>query len=501
MSIRKRTMLMFALLVVTVALSGGCGRDQDDKIDFGKVRDSVYKNDYFGMSVELPPDWSVLDLETRHELLDQGTEMVAGEDRGLKSALKASKMRTVSLFTVLRHPLGTPVLHNQHIQCWAERVDHLPGIQSGKDYLFHTKRVAEMGHLTISFPGDMFVESIGGREFDAMQSEISLPGMTIVSNYYTTIMKGYALSFYISFSTEEEESSLTEILDTVSFEKSTTNGGGLSRRVGEFGEADQNTGLRQGNREDIELLFGILAVVLTATALIAVVVALIGVFKPPLLSKKPVLIFLYLVAVLVMFILGGAAIDINFSRGYYIIQAYGSMGSLLAFLFGLLILIVTCRRKKNQMDLSRPVGLFKRFTAFFIDFLLYLVIIAPPLVFLALTLEGIRTGEFSWFFSRHYPVYTDIIVGIAIVLALIAFFILFALPVSRKQQSLGQYFMGFGIVRKEGSLSLFKACLRFLMMYLTVALFFISGPMALLRKDKRMWGDLVFDTYPSKTKN
>ena len=50
-----------------------------------------------------------------------------------------------------------------------------------------------------------------------MSVELNMPGMTVTQEYYTTIMKGYALSFIISFTNDEERSTLINILQTLTF--------------------------------------------------------------------------------------------------------------------------------------------------------------------------------------------------------------------------------------------------------------------------------------------
>jgi hypothetical protein len=40
---------------------------------------------------------------------------------------------------------------------------------------------------------------------------------TVKQKYYAAILKGYALCFIVSFTTDEEESSLQKILDTATF--------------------------------------------------------------------------------------------------------------------------------------------------------------------------------------------------------------------------------------------------------------------------------------------
>jgi len=204
-------------LLATIAFSSGCGRKAVDEIDFGTVNNSIYQNAYFGLSVSFPPEWSVQDQETHKKLMELGAKIVASDDKNFNALVKASEMTTVNLFAVYKHPVGAPVQFNPSIMCLAERVHHLPGIKKGKDYLFHTKKMLESSQLQVSYPREMSSESLGGQQFDVMRIEISMSGIKIRQTQYAAIIKGYALLFIASFTNEEEESSLVEILKTVAF--------------------------------------------------------------------------------------------------------------------------------------------------------------------------------------------------------------------------------------------------------------------------------------------
>ncbi len=214
----NRTQLILIFLVTIIGLSSGCRRDAAQEIDFGTVTNGLYQNKYFGLTVALPPDWSIQDLESRLEMMEIGGDIVIGDDQNLRAAVDASKLTTVSLFTAFKHALGSPVLYNPNIVCVAERVRHMPGIREGRDYLFHTRKFLESSQVQVSFPHEITTASMGGQSFDVMQTEMPLGGMTIHQKYYSTIMDGYALNFIISFTTKEEELALRNILDSIEFQ-------------------------------------------------------------------------------------------------------------------------------------------------------------------------------------------------------------------------------------------------------------------------------------------
>lgn len=211
----SRTRLMYILLASSVALLAGCEKKASDEIDFGGIKNSVYQNKYFGLAVKLPSEWSVLDQEAQQLLVEMGGKMAAGTDKNLKAVIKASEMQTVYLFTAFKHPLGAPVTFNPSIICLAERVRQMPGIKRGKDYLFHARKLLESGQIEYSFPSEISTESVGGQDFDVMHAEMLMRGKAVRQDYYAKIMKGYALAFIVSFTTDEEKSSLQDILRSV----------------------------------------------------------------------------------------------------------------------------------------------------------------------------------------------------------------------------------------------------------------------------------------------
>jgi hypothetical protein len=215
----SRTAPLCASLVIAALalLTTGCRRKASDEMDFGTVKNSVYHNNYLGLSMTLPSGWSVQDQKSQQRLINAGGALVAGDDKTLKSLLKASDLQNVNLFAVFKYPLGSPVTLNPSIMGVAERVRQLPGIQQGRDYLFHAKKLLEAGQLQISFPKEIYAERLGGVDFDIMEMEVSILGSTVKERYYATVRKGYALSLVVVYE-EGDEALQRKALDSIRFE-------------------------------------------------------------------------------------------------------------------------------------------------------------------------------------------------------------------------------------------------------------------------------------------
>ena len=207
-----------ARLILVLALLAGCEKKASEEIDFGTVTDSVYHNNYFGLNVPFPKDWSVQDQSEQQRLAKIGGKLISGDDKTLQAEMKMGELRTVNLFAVFQHPPGSPVDFNPSVLSVAENVRHAPGVKTGKDYHFHAKKVLEAGALDISFPRDIYTEKVGGVDFDVMEAQIHARGIVVKQKYYATIMKGYALCLVTSFVSDEQDASLKKILSGVTFD-------------------------------------------------------------------------------------------------------------------------------------------------------------------------------------------------------------------------------------------------------------------------------------------
>lgn len=209
---------LLLLPVISLALGlCGCQRQTADEIDFGGITNSVYQNTYFGMSVTIPADWSIQDQTRQRELEATGSKMLYGDDPNKEAIVKASELKIVNMFAVFEYPLGSPVPFNPSVIALAENVREYPGIKTGKDYLYHAKQALMSGQMQFSFPKPEYSVQLGGNPFEVMPVQMTVGRTTVNQRYYVTIMKGYALSFIESYTSNDQETALQKILNSVAF--------------------------------------------------------------------------------------------------------------------------------------------------------------------------------------------------------------------------------------------------------------------------------------------
>ena len=202
--------------VVTSVLTISCS---DKKaIDFGTFEAGNYSNTFFNLMLSIPESWHVLDLESRMEIMKRGGEIVAGENKSLKAAIKAADLQSINLLTAYEHPPGAAVATNPGIMLIAEKITHAPGIKRGSDYHYHAKKLMKLSRMKVSYPKEIYEKTIDGVTFDIMETEIIMgPGVVIHQRQYATIMKGYALMMALTYQDEAGLNQLEKIVATLTF--------------------------------------------------------------------------------------------------------------------------------------------------------------------------------------------------------------------------------------------------------------------------------------------
>jgi hypothetical protein len=211
-----RNLMLVAGLVCSVLIIGCSDKKA---IDFGTFEAGSYRNTFFELMLSIPDSWHILDLESRLEIMKRGGEIVAGENKSLKAAIKAADLQSINLLTAYEHPPGAAVAANPGIMLIAEKVTHAPGIKRGSDYHYHAKKLMKFSRMKVSYPKEIYEKTIDGITFDIMETEITMgPGVVIRQRQYATIMKGYALMMALTYQDESGLNQLEKIVDTLTFQ-------------------------------------------------------------------------------------------------------------------------------------------------------------------------------------------------------------------------------------------------------------------------------------------
>lgn len=236
----KNNLIKFLIIISLVTFVTACSKDKKNepkeptaadkslttassgknaKLDYGKIENNTYSNDYFNIQVDLPKEWAVQTQEQSKALVEAGKKFVGENNKELQRVINASELNSVYLLTAFQHEVGAAVDFNPSFSLLAEKVDQAPGIKEGKDYLFHTKKLLEQANLGYKFKENFTRIEVDGLKFDEMETSVKYLDINISQEYYSAIDKGYALSFIVSYNSEAQKEELQKIIDSIKFNK------------------------------------------------------------------------------------------------------------------------------------------------------------------------------------------------------------------------------------------------------------------------------------------
>lgn len=209
----KIALLACFCLVISFGFKAKSGEDM-----LGEIKNDRYTNKYFGFSLSVPPSWSIQDNEANEKIMKKGRENIANGDEDLEEAMEASQLDVLNLLTMFEQPVGTNVdSYNPSFACVAEKISNAPQIKTGKDYLSSTKKLLQNSNMPYEFSKEIYSKKISNKGIDVMEASVKYDDLVIKQKFYATIIKGYAIGFVISYTSEEEHAKLDKIVNSFKF--------------------------------------------------------------------------------------------------------------------------------------------------------------------------------------------------------------------------------------------------------------------------------------------
>ena len=144
----------------------------------------------------------------------------------------------------------------------------------------------------------------------------------------------------------------------------------------------------------------------------------------------------------------------------------------------------------TSVDATRVVGVWRRLGAFYFDFALVLLVIAPISALPILIAEASHTGEFQWSFARKFARPNDTLFVLpAVFIAFASLYFYFFYHPWKNKQTVGEYILGFKIIAESDRGLGPSFGLRPLISFIGLCAWPISVFFALRKKDKRFWWD------------
>jgi len=183
------------------------------KFDFGEYGDGFYNNEMFGFKINYNTDWHLQSQEELLKLGQVGADLVAGDDPMMKNIIEASQVNVAYLFGIFKYEIGSAVLFNPSLLVIAENVKSVPGVKTGEDYLYHTKKMMERANMDVEIKPGYGKKEFGSESFTTMKLEMGGLGIKITQEYFVKIKNKFCLGFIISYADDEQRDELYEMID------------------------------------------------------------------------------------------------------------------------------------------------------------------------------------------------------------------------------------------------------------------------------------------------
>jgi hypothetical protein len=207
---------IFTFLVILSCAS--CASDASKTaqlFDLGKAENGIYTNTFFNLEVPFDTSWKVQDKQQMSDIIKASENIILGDDKLAKKLLDASLVNSAYLFTIFKHEVGAAVDFNPSLMVMAENTKIYPGIQTGSDYLFHTKKLLAQTQMDYDFDKPLFKQKIGSVDFDTQEAILHYMNHSITQEYASYVTKGFCLTFILSYANEAEKNELHLMLDQV----------------------------------------------------------------------------------------------------------------------------------------------------------------------------------------------------------------------------------------------------------------------------------------------
>ena len=180
-----------------------------------EVSDNTFRNDYFGMTAKKPESWHALTPEQQEQLLGMGADLASSGNDDMKKILDVSAKRLHPLFAFFKHELGAPVPFNPNVLALAENTSFMPGMKTGKDYFYQSKKMMNQTGMNYEFGEQYSRTMIGGVAFDVMDVTLNFNGDSIQQKYYAARHGDHFISIVESYGADELKVETAAILDSI----------------------------------------------------------------------------------------------------------------------------------------------------------------------------------------------------------------------------------------------------------------------------------------------
>ncbi len=194
--------------------------EASDEVDtdkaFGVIDGNLYTNELFKFTVMFPDDWHTANREQLLNINQLGADLIK-ESGGNNSAIDLAMTQIIPLFFVSQHPLDYIGGTNANMNALAQNLGISKSLINGpKHYLKLVPQSMKAQGLDYAM-GEIAELKIGGLDFGKVDAVLTFQGAEITQTMYVTLVDDYAITFTLTYFSDEERKQLEDIINTFSF--------------------------------------------------------------------------------------------------------------------------------------------------------------------------------------------------------------------------------------------------------------------------------------------
>lgn len=201
------------LLCLLIILPAANALAQTQPDFFGTAGEGVYRNAFFGMTLNFPNEWTVLSREEIEKSLQVGQDILKTQDKKNSAAIEAAAQREILILAVAEKNEATGNISNLFVGVRKQA----SGV-TAEMVLTATKNLL-LQNSSIKLVKDTQKIKLGGETFSSVELQNNLHGENFYQRLFVVMRKGYSLNFVVTYKKTESLRAMENVLQSLSFTK------------------------------------------------------------------------------------------------------------------------------------------------------------------------------------------------------------------------------------------------------------------------------------------
>jgi hypothetical protein len=185
------------------------------RLDYGAIRDGVYRNGYFHLTLPVK-GWYPVDME-EFKWRDENKRDDGKDVPSVPKRPPAYQRPSIHLVTVYDQGWVPPGEFNASFFAFAEKKSLRPNARDADEYLKGVFADMLVDHPEAKAPEPMSNVLVDGKTAARMRMELTGGGKTYRQEYFSFMARDYYLSLILTWETAEQRLRLQNFLETVKF--------------------------------------------------------------------------------------------------------------------------------------------------------------------------------------------------------------------------------------------------------------------------------------------